>query len=121
METVNYRDLKVWQASNDLAAFIIRMADTFQGPASRELASQLADCAIALVTGIAVASEEPDREKKILGLDKAISHTLVLENLVFLSARMNLLQEKLLGNTFQVLLEIRKLLNELLAQVNDSK
>ncbi len=121
MDTVSYRDLKVWQASNDLAAFIIRMADTFQGAASRELASQLADSAIALVTGIAVAWENPDREKKKQGLDKAIAQTIILENLVFLSARMNLLQEKLLGNTFQVLLEVRKLLNELLVQVSDLK
>lgn len=121
METVNYRDLKVWQASNDLAAFIIRMADTFQGAASRELATHLASSAITLVTGISISWEEPDREKKIQGLRQAISQTFILENLAFLSARMNLLQEKLLGNTFQVLKEIRKMLNELIEQAKESK
>ena len=121
MEKTSYREHKVWQASIDLAAFVIRMADSFPGNAQRELASELGASAVAIPSDIASAWEQKDKRKKKARFDLVVTETYRLESLIFLAARLNLMQEKLLSNTFQVIIEIRRMINELIKELMESK
>ena len=112
METINYRENKAWQASVDLAAFVARMADSFKDNSFKSLATMLVETAVDLsatiVQCLAVAGEEERKTK----LEELTNLSLRLENLLFLASRLNLLEEKLLGNSLQVIAEIRRMMKE---------
>ena len=113
----SYRDLKVWALSIDMAAFILKLNGQESMMAFKDLGSALSVSALQISSGIAVAWERPDIETKSIELGKIVNETYKLESLIFLAARIGLIQESSLSDIFRIIIEERKMLGELVVNL----
>jgi hypothetical protein len=113
----SYRDLKVWAISIDLAAFILKLNGQESMAGFKDLGSALSASVIQISSGIAAAWEKTNPEIKVQEIEKIISETYRLESLIFLAARMGLIQDKSLADIFRIIIEERKMLGELIGNL----
>ena len=108
-----YRDLKVWQASMQLAEEIYRMSAKFPKHETYGLSSQIQRSAVSLTSNIAEGHGRNSNKEFYHFLGIALGSLAEMETQLILAQRLNYLTEEDVGPSLQISDEIGKMLKGL--------
>jgi hypothetical protein len=100
-----------------MAAFILKLTSQESMSIFKDLGSALSVSALQISSGIPVAWGKTNSELKVMEMENIISESYRLESLIFLAARMGLIQENALADIFRIIIEERKMLGELIENI----
>jgi len=106
----NFRELKIWQKSQELVKEIYQITNVFPPPESYSLTSQIRRASVSISTNVAEGCGRETNKDFMRFLDIANGSAFELETLLILSSDLNYLDKGIMDKTLSTIQEIEKMI-----------
>lgn len=110
----NFKDLKIWKESIDLAVDIYKLTRSFPDTEKFGLVSQMNRCSISISSNIAEGAGRNNQKefKQFLGI--ALGSACELESQIIVSQRLEFISEHILKQQSEKLVHLQNMINKLI-------
>ncbi len=117
----SYKELIVWQKAFELAKRIYLITNRFPKSEMYGLVSQMRRCAVSIPSNIAEGYTRAHRQEYVQFLRTAFASGAELETQLLLAKELNFIDDKDYFKVNELLIEVMKMLNKLISNLNHPK